>query len=170
MSVPQTILGIVRARRSCWRPLWARVSVALALAGAIAAPGLLASPALALAVSGNTSISGQIVGIAGKCLDNSGGSTANGNPIVLSTCNGSAEQQWTLPGDGTIRNQGHCLAVQHAGVTSMTPGMALHVRQRSRPAVAGQQQPDAGKPAFGPVPGRLPQRDYKRQSHLGLHL
>jgi len=73
------------------------------------------------AAAANASISGQIVGIAGKCLDNSGGSTANGNPIVLSTCNGSAEQQWTLPGDGTIRNQGHCLAVQHAGTVSMTP-------------------------------------------------
>ena len=73
------------------------------------------------AAAASTSISGQIVGIAGKCLDNSGGSTADGNPIVLSTCNGSAEQQWTLPGDGTIRNQGHCLAVQHAGTASMTP-------------------------------------------------
>ena len=73
------------------------------------------------AAAASTSISGQIVGIAGKCLDNSGGSTADGNPIVLSTCNGSTEQQWTLPGDGTIRNQNHCLAVQHAGTASMTP-------------------------------------------------
>ena len=73
------------------------------------------------AASAATVVSGQIVGIAGKCLDNSGGSTADGNPIVLSTCNGSAGQQWTLPGDGTVRNQGHCLAVQHAGIASMTP-------------------------------------------------
>src|SRR6266516_7736064 len=58
---------------------------------------------------------------AGKCLDNNGGRTTDGNPVVLSTCDGSAEQQWTLQGDGTIRNQGHCLAVQHAGTTSMTP-------------------------------------------------
>ncbi len=75
----------------------------------------------ALATAGNISMSGQIIGVAGKCLDNSGGRTANGNPIVLATCDGSAGQQWTLPGNGTIRNQGHCLAVKHAGTTSMTP-------------------------------------------------
>ena len=73
------------------------------------------------AAAANASISGPIVGIAGKCLDNSGGRTTDGNPIILSTCAGSAGQQWTLQGDGTIRNQGHCLAVQHAGTTSMTP-------------------------------------------------
>lgn len=85
--------------------------LAIALCGAVSA-----APA-----AGAATISGPITGIAGKCLDNLGGSTANGNPIVLSTCNGSPEQQWSLSGDGTIRNQGYCLAVQHAGVASTTP-------------------------------------------------
>lgn len=96
------------------------ITVAAALTAVVALVSLTGS-ASARAAPENASITGQIIGIAGKCLDNSGGSTANGNPIVLSTCNGSAEQQWTLPGDSTIRNQGHCLAVQHAGLTSMTP-------------------------------------------------
>lgn len=75
----------------------------------------LASPARA------DSGPGPIVGIGAKCLDDQGGLTTDGNPIVLATCHGSVEQQWTLQTDGTIRNQGHCLAVQHAGTTSTTP-------------------------------------------------
>ncbi|MGC5011449.1 ricin-type beta-trefoil lectin domain protein [Streptosporangium sp. DT93] len=67
-------------------------------------------------------VTGPIKGIAGKCLENAGGNTADGNPIVLRACNGTAHQRWTLPGDGTIRVQGdHCLAVKGAGTVSTTP-------------------------------------------------
>ncbi len=97
----------------------ARAVMVLAGVGAIVA-SMSGSPT-ALANAKKVTMSGQIIGIGRKCLDNSGGGTANGNPIVLSACNGSAEQLWTLPGDQTIRNHGHCLAVRHAGVTSMTP-------------------------------------------------
>src|SRR5690348_14870075 len=112
--------GPSRARSglSRWRR---RPGIALLIAVAVAIIAVPVGLASADAAAATVGLSGQIIGIAGKCLDNSGGSIANGNPIVLSACNGSAEQQWTLPGDGTIRNQGHCLAVQHAGITSMTP-------------------------------------------------
>jgi hypothetical protein len=42
--------------------------------------------------------SGPIVCIAGKCVDDLAASTAEGNPTVLSSCNGSTQQQWTLNG------------------------------------------------------------------------
>src|SRR5262249_33909629 len=45
-------------------------------------------------------------GIAGKCVDNNGGGTANGNKIQLFTCNGAASQSWQVPGDGTLRIAG----------------------------------------------------------------
>ena len=40
-------------------------------------------------------VSGPIVS---KCLDDLAASTAEGNPTVLSSCNGSTRQQWTLNG------------------------------------------------------------------------
>jgi hypothetical protein len=43
-------------------------------------------------------VSGPIVGIASKCLDDLAASTAESNPTVLSSCNGSTQQQWTLNG------------------------------------------------------------------------
>ena len=43
-------------------------------------------------------VSGPIVGIASKCLDDLAASTAEGNPTVLSSCNGSTQEQWTLNG------------------------------------------------------------------------
>jgi hypothetical protein len=36
--------------------------------------------------------------IASKCLDDLAASAAEGNPTVLSSCNGSTQQQWTLNG------------------------------------------------------------------------
>ncbi|GHJ42948.1 hypothetical protein Cs7R123_02900 [Catellatospora sp. TT07R-123] len=88
---------------------------------------LAALPLLAMAILVPTApasaagATGPIVGIGGKCLDNLSGSTADGNLTDLRTCNGTSAQQWTLPGDGTIRVQGdHCLAGKHSGTTSGT--------------------------------------------------
>jgi beta-glucanase (GH16 family) len=58
--------------------------------------------------SGST---GHITGLGGKCLDVNGAATANGTAVQLWTCNGSNAQQWTRPGDGTIRALGKCLDV-----------------------------------------------------------
>ena len=54
---------------------------------------------------------GPITGIGGKCVDVAGSQTVNGTAVQLYTCNGSAAQAWTLPGDGTIRALGKCLDV-----------------------------------------------------------
>ncbi|QFZ22505.1 ricin-type beta-trefoil lectin domain protein [Saccharothrix syringae] len=55
---------------------------------------------------------GSITGLAGKCVDVAGGSSADGTPVQLHTCNGSAAQQWSRPGDGTVRALGKCLDVK----------------------------------------------------------
>jgi hypothetical protein len=63
---------------------------------------------------------GQITGLAGKCIGAAGGNTANGTAIDLYPCIGSATQQWTLPGDGTIRTVGKCMDVAGAGTADGT--------------------------------------------------
>ncbi|MFB8085460.1 RICIN domain-containing protein [Streptomyces sp. NPDC055992] len=47
----------------------------------------------------------------GRCLDVSGGSSANGTPVILWDCWGGAPQQWTVGSDGTVRAFGKCLEV-----------------------------------------------------------
>ncbi|MFJ6462440.1 ricin-type beta-trefoil lectin domain protein [Streptomyces sp. NPDC091387] len=61
---------------------------------------------------------GQITGIGGKCVDDSGAGTAAGNPVVLYTCNAGPNQRWSLAPDGTVRTLGRCLdAVQRSDST-----------------------------------------------------
>ncbi|MGI5288275.1 ricin-type beta-trefoil lectin domain protein [Nonomuraea polychroma] len=58
---------------------------------------------------------GPITGLAGKCIDVAGGSSADGTPVQLYSCNGTPAQQWTRPGDGTLRALGKCLDVVDHG-------------------------------------------------------
>jgi beta-glucanase (GH16 family) len=58
-----------------------------------------------------TGRTGQITGIGGKCLDVAGASTANGTPVQLWDCNGTAAQRWTVAGDGSLQALGKCLDV-----------------------------------------------------------
>jgi hypothetical protein len=71
----------------------------------------------ALGASGRT---GRITGVGGKCVDVSGANTADGTKIQLWTCNGTGAQNWTLPGDNTIRALGKCLDVQSSGTANGT--------------------------------------------------
>jgi glucosylceramidase len=54
---------------------------------------------------------GQITGLAGKCIDVAGGSSANGTAVTLYACNGSAAQRWTRAADGSLQALGKCLDV-----------------------------------------------------------
>ncbi|MFF9243125.1 ricin-type beta-trefoil lectin domain protein [Streptomyces sp. NPDC014801] len=63
------------------------------------------------AQSGGGDRTGAFVGLAGKCLDVAGGSTANGTAVQLYDCNGTAAQSWTVAADGSIRALGKCLDV-----------------------------------------------------------
>ncbi len=49
---------------------------------------------------------GPIKGLAGKCVE-----AGPGGAVQIDQCTGSAAQTWTVGTDGTIRDQGHCLAV-----------------------------------------------------------
>ncbi|GAA0448960.1 hypothetical protein Ade02nite_57800 [Paractinoplanes deccanensis] len=61
---------------------------------------------------------GRITGIAGKCVDIAGASSANGTAVQLYDCNGTTAQNWTVGTDGTIRGLGKCLDVAAAGTAN----------------------------------------------------
>jgi glucosylceramidase len=54
---------------------------------------------------------GTITGLGGKCVDVAGAVNTNGTAIQLYGCNGTAAQQWSRPGDGTVRSLGKCLDI-----------------------------------------------------------
>jgi hypothetical protein len=53
-----------------------------------------------------------------KCLDVNNSSTANGTKVQIWGCNGTNAQQWTVPGDGTVRALGKCLDVTSSGTAN----------------------------------------------------
>ncbi|MFJ8648600.1 PQQ-dependent sugar dehydrogenase [Streptomyces sp. NPDC093546] len=65
--------------------------------------------------TGTGTRTGEVKGVNGKCLDVAGGSSADGTQAQLWSCNGSAGQKWTLPGDGTVRALSKCLDVSGGG-------------------------------------------------------
>ncbi|CAM3420369.1 glycosyl hydrolase family 18 protein [Kibdelosporangium persicum] len=63
---------------------------------------------------------GAITGIAGKCVDAAGASSANGTAVQVYTCNGTNAQTWTVGSDGTLRALGKCMDVASAGTANGT--------------------------------------------------
>ncbi|WP_082317537.1 ricin-type beta-trefoil lectin domain protein [Streptomyces sp. NRRL WC-3549] len=63
---------------------------------------------------------GPITGLGGKCVDVAAAGTANGTAVQLYDCNGTAAQQWSVGGDGTIRALGKCLDVASGGTANGT--------------------------------------------------
>ncbi|MET7643630.1 ricin-type beta-trefoil lectin domain protein [Streptomyces sp. NPDC005426] len=82
---------------------------------AVLMAGLTGSPALGAAAA-----TGQITGLAGKCVDVAGASTANGTPVQLYDCNGTNAQQWEVGSDGSVKALGKCLDVTSAGTANGT--------------------------------------------------
>jgi hypothetical protein len=58
-------------------------------------------------------------GIAGKCLDDTGNSTTNGNKVEIWTCLGNANQEWLKSGK-LVKINGKCLDVLSGGITNHT--------------------------------------------------
>jgi hypothetical protein len=99
LTVPECIGELERMK------LQRRTLAVLVTAATVAALGVLGlSNALA-------ATAGPITGIAGKCVDVAGASSANGSAVQLYTCNGSGAQQWTVESDGSLRALGKCLDV-----------------------------------------------------------
>ncbi|MBO4253726.1 RICIN domain-containing protein [Streptomyces griseorubiginosus] len=65
--------------------------------------------------TGDTPTGTAIRGLAGKCVDVAGANPANGTPVQLYDCNGTAAQQWTVGSDGTVRALGKCLDITGNG-------------------------------------------------------
>jgi hypothetical protein len=70
--------------------------------------------------TGTATATGQVTGNGGICLANKGALDVASNPIIASSCDGDAGQQWSPYTDGTVRTQGGCLDVVSAGTTAGT--------------------------------------------------
>ncbi|MFE5080948.1 PQQ-dependent sugar dehydrogenase [Streptomyces mirabilis] len=93
---------------------------------------------------------GEVKGVNGKCMDVAGGKDDDETQVQLYGCNNTAAQQWTLPGDGTIRALGKCLDVQWAGTDDGTKIQLYHcndtVAQQWVPQGDGTvRNPNSGK-------------------------
>lgn len=80
----------------------------------------------------------------GKCLDDTGDSSANGNKIQLWACNGGAAQRWTYAQDGTLRINGKCLDDAGYGISAGTKlqlwSCLNHTNQMWSPVFAAELQ------------------------------
>jgi glucosylceramidase len=94
--------------------------------------------------------SGQITGVGGKCVDVAGANSADGTQVQLYDCNGTAAQQWSRPGDGTIRALGKCLDVS-GGSTADGAKVQLWTCNGSG---AQQWSPTAGQELVNPQAGK----------------
>ncbi|MGC4816901.1 chitosanase [Micromonospora sp. DT63] len=69
--------------------------------------------------SASAATAGPITGLGGKCVDVAGANPANGTPVQLYDCNGSAAQTWTVGNsDSSIRALGKCLDVTAASTAN----------------------------------------------------
>jgi hypothetical protein len=94
-----------------------RVAPLLVLAACSGGPG-----GESVSSSGSTvnAGNGPILGVAGKCLDDSADGTADGNRIQLWDCNGSAAQSWTYQNGAFVGPGGKCLDVQWGNTAAGT--------------------------------------------------
>ncbi|MEU8657560.1 PQQ-dependent sugar dehydrogenase [Actinoplanes philippinensis] len=98
-----------------------------------------------------TTRTGPVVGLAGKCLDISGGGTADGTRIQLYTCNGSGAQNWQINGQVWRNPQsGKCLDV--AGGATANGSKAQLWTCNGTAAQSWAAQPD--RTVRNPVSGR----------------
>ncbi len=100
-------------RRSARQHLIAAVS-----ASALAAGLLLAGTGPATA-----DVAGPIhgPGDSGKCLDVLGTAGNNGSAVDIWDCDGTADQNWTVGSDHTLRSMGRCLDVSGYGTANFSP-------------------------------------------------
>ncbi|MEV7215568.1 ricin-type beta-trefoil lectin domain protein [Kitasatospora cineracea] len=88
--------------------------------------------------------SGPVTGPGGKCLDDAGASTANGNPVQLYDCNGTAAQTWTAGADRALRVFGKCLTVPGSSTAPGTKVVLYDCDTRYAPVVLPPQEWVAG--------------------------
>ncbi|MER6371473.1 ricin-type beta-trefoil lectin domain protein [Streptomyces mirabilis] len=88
-------------------------------------------------------------GIAGKCMDVNGANTADGTAVQIWSCNGAANQLWSLSTDGTLRSMGKCLDAAGFGTANGTKVQiwACHggTNQIWQPYNGGYRNPASGR-------------------------
>ena len=90
------------------------------LLATLGATVLAAGAALVIMAGPADAATGQITGLAGKCVDVSGANSTDGTQIQLWTCNGTVAQQWTVGSDGTLRALSKCMDVKYGGTADGT--------------------------------------------------
>ncbi|MET7620654.1 lectin [Streptomyces sp. NPDC005408] len=88
-------------------------------------------------------------GLAGKCLDDNGGSNADGNRVQIYDCNGSVAQLWTVNSDGTVQIFGKCLDI-HGGSSANGAAVELYTCHGG----ANQTWQSSGGALVNPLSGR----------------
>ncbi|WP_199443505.1 ThuA domain-containing protein [Umezawaea beigongshangensis] len=68
---------------------------------------------------------GPVVGASGKCADVAGGGSADGAKVQLWTCNGGANQRWTVTGS-TVRALDRCLDASGTGDGAVVRSWSCH--------------------------------------------
>ena len=84
-----------------------------------------------------------------KCVDDLGNATKNDTPVVISDCNGSAEQNWNVEADGTLQINGKCMDVYRDEKINKAP-----VELWTCTGGANQQWQAVGGTLLNPVSGK----------------
>ncbi|MFE1833975.1 ricin-type beta-trefoil lectin domain protein [Streptomyces sviceus] len=92
---------------------------------------------------------GPITGLGGECVDIDKASSADNTAVQMYDCNGTAAQQWTVGGDGTLRALGKCLDVASAGTVDGTKVQLFHCN-----GTAAQVWQRGGDTLVNPVSGK----------------
>ncbi len=119
VTVSRRSLSYFDTGRSAWVTPGGRVPISVGsssrdirLTGAVTVAPARRSPVLRR---------GAITGAGGRCADVAGGASADGTPVQLFDCNGTAAQRWTVSADGTVEALGKCLDVAGGGTANGTP-------------------------------------------------
>ncbi|MFB7248263.1 glycosyl hydrolase [Streptomyces populi] len=93
--------------------------------------------------------SGEVKGVGGKCLDVSGGASADGTKVQLWTCNNTGAQKWTVAADGTVKALGKCLDVSGGGSADGTKVQLWTCNNSGAQKWAGQADGTVRNPQSG---------------------
>jgi hypothetical protein len=63
---------------------------------------------------------GPITGYQGMCVDDRSGGTQNSNPVLIATCDSSADQTWSLASGDTLQAFGMCLDINGGATADAT--------------------------------------------------
>ncbi|MFI9269705.1 lectin [Kitasatospora sp. NPDC052896] len=114
-----------------------------------------------------TPATGTITEAAGKCVGVQRGDDADGTPVQLAECDGTAAEQWTVAPDGSVRALGKCLDIQQSGTAAGTPVQLYHCNGTG----AQQWWPRPDGALLNPPSGRcldLPKNDTTSGTRLQL--